>query len=61
MKTAEMQKQNLAQYHKRKKETRTLRQQVEEIVGKGSKWLSHACKTSISHLLGKSPSIPGGD
>ena len=60
MKAAEVKKQNLAQYHKRKKETRTLRQQVEEIVGKGPKWLPHARQTSISHILGKPPGRPGG-
>jgi len=53
LKAAEVKKRNLAQYHERKKDTRTLKQQVEDIVGKGPKWLPHACETPLSHIIGK--------
>jgi len=60
LKAAEVKKQNLARYHERKKDTRTLKQQVEDIVGKGPKWLPHACNTPLSHIIGKPPGSSGG-
>lgn len=53
LKAAEVKKKNLAKYHEVKKDTRTLRQQIEDIVGKGPKWLPHSCKEESSHKIGK--------
>ncbi len=42
-----------------KKDTRSLKQQVEDIVGKGPKWLPHPCSGPSAHKIGKPPGSPG--
>jgi len=53
LKAAEVKKKNLANYKKKKKDTRSLKKQVEEIVGKGPKWLPHSNSEPTSHTMGK--------
>jgi cell division septum initiation protein DivIVA len=62
LKAAEDKKQNLAKYRRKMKELRkkTIAEEAEEIVGKGSKWLPHAREGSKSHEMGKPPGSPGG-
>lgn len=60
LKAAQVKKENLAAYHERKKDTRTFQEQVEEIVGKGPKWLAHSSKSPSSHQMGKPKGSKGG-
>lgn len=60
LKAAEVKKKNLAKYHQKKKDIRTIKQQVEEIVGKGPKWLPHSCLDASSHRIGKPIGSKGG-
>ena len=60
LKAAEVKKKNLAKYHKKKKDIRTIKQQVEDIVGKGPKWLAHSCQEAASHHIGKPIGSKGG-
>jgi len=59
VKAAETKKNNLAKYHETQKDTRTLRQQTEDIVGKGPKWLPHSCCDESSPRIGKPPGGKG--
>ena len=43
-----------------KKDTRSVKQQAEDIVGKGSKWLPHSCQGPKSHKIGKPKGAKGG-
>ena len=49
LKAAAVKKKNLAKYHQKKKDIRTIKQQVEDIVGKGPKWLPHSCQDIPSY------------
>jgi len=60
LKAAEVKKKNLAKYHQKKKDTRTIKQQAEDIVGKGCKWLPHSCHEPRSHRIGKPKGAKGG-
>ncbi|MHA1728568.1 MAG: hypothetical protein ACTSWY_07530 [Promethearchaeota archaeon] len=60
LKAAEVKKKNPAKYRKKKRDTRTLKQQVEDIIGKGPKWLPHSCSEPRSHRIGKPKGSKGG-
>ncbi len=60
LKAAEVKKKNLAKYRQKKKDIRSVQQQVEDIVGKGSKWLPHSCQEPRSHQIGKPKGAKGG-
>jgi len=60
LKAAEVKKKNLAKYHQKMKDTRSIKQQVEDIIGKGAKWLPHSCQEPRSHRSGKPKGAKGG-
>ncbi|MHA1746746.1 MAG: hypothetical protein ACTSWW_12155, partial [Promethearchaeota archaeon] len=60
LKAAEVKKKNLAKYHQKKKDIRSIKEQVEDIIGKGPKWLPHSCKEPTSHQIGKPKGAKGG-
>jgi hypothetical protein len=60
LKAAEVKKKNLAKYRKKKKDIRSVQQQIEDIIGKGSKWLPHSCQEPRSHRIGKPKGAKGG-
>ena len=60
LKAAKEKKKNLAKYRQMKKDTRSVKQQAEDIVGKGPKWLPHSCQEPKSHKIGKPKGAKGG-
>ena len=60
VKASDVKKKNLAQYHQKKKDTRTFKEKVEDIVGEGDKWVDHSSSESTSHKMGKPIGNPGG-
>ncbi|MCF2139344.1 MAG: hypothetical protein K9W44_04745 [Candidatus Lokiarchaeota archaeon] len=60
LKAAEVKKKNLAKYRQKKKDTRSVKKQAEDIIGKGPKWLLHSCKELKSHEIGKPKGANGG-
>jgi hypothetical protein len=60
LKAAEVKKKNLAKYHHDKKETRTQKEQIFDIIGRGQKWLPHSSSEPKSHTIGKPKGSAGG-
>lgn len=60
IKAAEVKKKNLAKYRQKMNDTRSIRQQAEDIIGKSSKWLPHSCQEPRSHRIGKPKGAKGG-
>ncbi len=60
LRVAEEKKKNLGKYRQIKKDTRSIKQQAEDIVGKGPKWLPHSCQEPKSHKIGKPKGGKGG-
>ncbi|KKL72511.1 hypothetical protein LCGC14_2084190, partial [marine sediment metagenome] len=62
LKSADVKKKNLARYRRKMKALRkkTIAEEAEEIVGKGSSWLPHSREGSKSHQMGKPKGSPGG-
>lgn len=60
VKAAEVKKRNLAKYRQKKKDTRSVKEQAEDIIGKGAKWLPHSCQEPRSHNIGKPVGSKGG-
>ncbi|MHA1438980.1 MAG: IS66 family transposase [Promethearchaeota archaeon] len=59
---ADVKKNNLARYRRKMKSLRkkTIAEEVEEIVGKGSSWLPHSRESPKSHEMGKPKGSAGG-
>ncbi len=51
LKAAEVKKKNLAQYHHDKKETRTQKEQILEIIGRGPKWLRATRSSKVEYRM----------
>ena len=62
LKATEVKKKNLVKYRRKMKALRkkTIAEEAEEIVGKGSLWLPHSRKEPKSHKMGKPKGSPGG-
>jgi hypothetical protein len=62
LKSADVKKKNLARYRRKMKTLRkkTIAEEAEEIVGKGSSWLPHSREGPKSHRMGKPKGRPGG-
>ena len=52
-------KENLAKYRKKKKDTRSMKKQIEVIVGKGEKWIPHSCNDPKTKNMGKPKGAKG--
>ncbi|TKJ19664.1 MAG: hypothetical protein CEE42_15455 [Promethearchaeota archaeon Loki_b31] len=61
-KSTDVKKKNLARYRRKMKTLRkkTIAEEAEEIVGKGSSWLPHSREGPKSHQMGKPKGSPGG-
>ena len=60
LKAAIEKKKHLLKYRQMKKDNRSVKQQAEDIVGKGPKWLPHSCQEPRSHTIGKPKGAKGG-
>ena len=62
LKSADVKKKSLARYRRKIKALRkkTIAEESEEIMGKGSSWLSHSREGLKSHQMGKPRRSPGG-
>ena len=62
LESADVKKKNLARYRRKMKALRkkTIAEEAEEVVGKGSSWLPHSREGPRSHQMGKPKGSPGG-